>query len=635
VAAARHEGPASFDTAASARVLVAATLWLALASFALAAETKNVLVIYSNNRLLPGNVSVDRGLRAAFSNPAGRPVQVYSEFLDRPEFSGNAYEGTMVAYLREKYTARPPDAIVSVSDDALDFMLRQRPQLFPNVPWVYTVVSRSFLQAMPTPPVDAIGVPIEYDYAGTIEQALRWHPAARRLVIVTGTTGRDRGREARLRREIPPIAGNVTIEFLAGLPTAAVLQRLGQLGANAVVFTPGYFEDGEGRQYSPRDSAALMAAASTAPVYGPVDTFIGTGIVGGRMQSLEDMGRQAARIVDKLLAGAPAPSLRSLEATPTALHVDWRQVERWGIDEKLIPADTVVHFREPTFWEEYRNVAILTVAIILLQAALITKLLIERRRRLTAEVAVQKQRTELAHASRLAVAGELTASIAHEINQPLGAVQTSADAADLLLQSGGDRRDDLVRIVTRIRRDNLRASDVIRRLRALLARHEPERLPFDLNAAVGDVATLLRAEALRRGVTLETRSASTPASVVGDHTQIQQVLINLVLNAMDTVAGTSSDRRNVVVSVEKHAKNFSVIVRDRGAGIAPEHMSKLFDSFFSTKQRGMGLGLSIARNIVEAHGGRIWAENGMGEGAVFHVELPAHDRAGVSAPSPA
>ncbi len=143
----------------------------------------------------------------------------------------------------------------------------------------------------------------------------------------------------------------------------------------------------------------------------------------------------------------------------------------------------------------------------LIQAALIVALLVERRRRRTAETAIQKQRTELAHASRLAVAGELTASIAHEINQPLGAVQTSADAADLILQAGGDRRDDLLRIVTRIRRDNLRASDVIRRLRALLAKHEPERQPFDLNAALSDVDALLRAEARRRHANLELRLA--------------------------------------------------------------------------------------------------------------------------------
>jgi C4-dicarboxylate-specific signal transduction histidine kinase len=308
-------------------------------------------------------------------------------------------------------------------------------------------------------------------------------------------------------------------------------------------------------------------------------------------------------------------------------------VRRWGIDERQIPDATVVHFRAPTFWEAYRNVAMIAAAVILLQAALIVTLLIERRRRRSAELAVQAQRIELAHASRLAVAGELTASIAHEINQPLGAVQTSADAADLILQSGGDRRDDLLRIVTRIRRDNMRASDVIRRLRTLLARHAPERHPFDLDATIADAATILRAEALRRRVTLDFRSAPPATWVLGVETQIQQVLINLVLNAMDAVADLPEDGRMIVVSGERIASGIAITVRDRGHGIAPDHMPKLFDSFFSTKQKGMGLGLSIARTIVEAHGGRIWAESHPDEGSVFHVELPAHDGASLTSPA--
>jgi signal transduction histidine kinase len=598
-----------------------AGLWLLLVQAAMGAESHIVLVLYSNNRLVPGNVSVDRGLRAAMMT-SEQPVQIFSEFLDRPEFSGDKYEGTMTTYLREKYSARQPDAMVAVSDEAFDFLLRHRAQIFPRVPLVYTAVSKSLLKTIPKLPPDVVGVPVEYDYAGTIQQALRWHPAARRLVVVTGASERDREREALLRREIPPVAGNLEVEFLARLPTAEVLQRLGALGADSVVFTPGYFQDGAGQLFNPRDAAALMAAAATAPMYGPVDTFIGLGVVGGRMPSFESMGRQTGQIIGKLFSGATPASLQLPEVTPTALHVDWRQVRRWRIDESAIPADAVVHFKDPTFWEAYRNAAIAVIAVILLQAALIAKLLIERRARRAAELAVQKQRTELAHASRLAVAGELTASIAHEINQPLGAVQTSADAADMILQAGGDRREDLLRIVTRIRRDNLRASDVIRQLRALLARHEPERKPFELNGAMTDVTTLLGAEARHRLITLEARPAPIPTFVEGDQTQIKQVLINLVLNAMDAIGDVAEDRRAIVVSVERVANGTVVTVRDRGHGIGPDVLPKLFDSFFSTKERGMGLGLSIARTIVEAHGGRIWAESGPGEGTAFHVELP-------------
>src|SRR5205814_6261037 len=126
---------------------------------------------------------------------------------------------------------RPPDVIIAVSDNALDFLLRNRTRLFEAVPLVHIAVAKSHLQSIPNLPADVVGVPLEYDFSGTIEQALRWHPAARRLVIVTGASQRDRGWEARLRREVPSVAGGVTVEYLSGLTTASVQQRLSQLGS--------------------------------------------------------------------------------------------------------------------------------------------------------------------------------------------------------------------------------------------------------------------------------------------------------------------------------------------------------------------------------------------------------------------
>ena len=620
-------------TAVANSAFLGVAAWLLAAQCALAAETRSVLVLYSNNRLVPGNVEVDRGLRAALTPASERTVVTYSEFLDEPDFGGPEYEANVARYLREKYSARPPDAIVGVSNEAFDFLLRHRGELFPGIPLVHAAVATTYLESIPPLPADVVGVPRDYDPVGTIQQALRWHPSARRVVLVTGASERDNVWETRLHKELPPIARDVTLEFIEGLPTAAVLQRLAALGADTVVFTPGYFRDGDGALFNPRDAAVLMANASGAPVYGPFDTFIGTGVVGGRMPSFEEMGREAARILNALFDGAAPASLRLPQVTPMALRLDWRQVRRWGIDENKIPADAIVSFRTRTFWEANRNVLMITAAVILLQALLIATLLVERRRRRVAELAVQKQRSELAHASRLAMAGELTASIAHEINQPLGAILASADAAEMLLESPIDRREDLRRIVTRIRRDDLRASDVIGRLRTLLAKHEPERRRFQVDDAVGDVVALLQGEARQRRVILESRPSSNPLNVVGDPIQIQQVLINLLLNAMDAVADLPEDRRLVFVSADKVANAIQITVRDRGHGIAPEHLPKLFDSFFSTKQRGMGLGLSIARTIVEAHGGRISAENGPGDGAVFHVELPVSDGAHVAGPA--
>jgi signal transduction histidine kinase len=601
---------------------ITAAAFLLEARSAIGLPAKSVLVLYSNNRLVPGNVEVDRGLSAALASANAGSIRTYSEFLDSPEFSGDSYENLEVSYLHGKYAAAPPDAIVAVSNYALSFIVRHRVQLFPGAPVIFTAVPTNVLQALKPMPPDIVGVPNDYDYSGTISQALRWHPHARRLVIVTGASAQDQAAEARLRSEVPAVIGSVIPEFWAGLSITALRKRLSDLGSDTVVFTTGFFRDGDGNPFNPRDAAALIAGASSAPVYGPYDTLIGTGVVGGRMPSFEEMGRQAGQTVQTIFAGTAPGALRLPTSTPTTLHIDWRQAQRWRINENMIPGGTIVHFKEPTLWEAHRTDVLIALSVILLQTALIAALYLERRRRSAAESTTQNLNTQLAHASRLAVAGELTAAIAHEINQPLGAVQTSADAADLLLQSGEDRREDLLRIVTRIRRDTVRASDVIRRLRTLLARHEPERHQFDVAAAIAEAAMILRSEADRRKVTLDARPAFPPVYVAGDQTQIQQVLINLVLNAMDAVAGQPENRRHIEVSIERLAGNIRITVLDRGHGIAIETLPKLFDSFFSTKQQGMGLGLSIARSIVDAHGGRIWAENRDGHGAAFHVELP-------------
>ncbi|MDS4027238.1 MAG: ATP-binding protein [Candidatus Contendobacter sp.] len=589
---------------------------LLLASVAIAEETRHVLVLYSNNRLLPANLEFEAGLRETLANS----TELSAEFLDYPRFDGVSYIRALATFLREKYAQQPPAVLVVAGEEALDFLLRHRAELFPRVPVVHAAVARSFLSSLLPLSADVVGVPIEYDFPGTIALALRWHPQARRLVVVTGSSAQDRVWEAELRGEVPRFQDRgATVEFLASLPTDVVLKRLRELGSDAVVFTPGYFEDGVGRQFSPREAAQLMAAAAV-PVYGPFDTFIGTGIVGGSMPNFAAMGRQAGEIANALLAGVAPTALRLPKVMLPTANVDWRQIRRWGIDEKTIPGDAIVRFKTPTLLEEYPTETVVAAAVFLLQAGLIAGLLLERRRRRWMELAVQQQRFELAHAARLAVAGELTGAIAHEINQPLGAILSNADAADLLLASDTDRRDELREILADIRRDDLRASEVIHRLRALLAKQPVERQPFDLNGAVGEVEPVLRAEARQRGVTLEMRTATTAAILIGDRIQLQQVLLNLVLNALDAVADLPEERRAVAVAVERTADRLALVVRDRGPGITPEHLPKLFDSFFSTKRQGMGLGLSIARTLVEAHGGRIRVESSPDEGAIFRAE---------------
>lgn len=225
--------------------------------------------------------------------------------------------------------------------------------------------------------------------------------------------------------------------------------------------------------------------------------------------------------------------------------------------------------------------------------------------------------------ARLAMVGQITASIAHEINQPLGAIRYNAEAGLLFLNRDSYDKDEFQEIFDDIRRDNRRASDLVRRLRELLNDHELRLDPIDVNDVIQDVVKLIRVESRQRHVQLETQCTELP-TVLGDYGRLQQVLLNLILNGMDAMAALPESRRRIAIRTRRiGATRIQVEVADRGSGIDPATLPKMFDSFFTSKAQGMGLGLAIARSIVEAHGGRIWAENntdGVGATLIFQID---------------
>ncbi|MEO8303527.1 MAG: HAMP domain-containing sensor histidine kinase, partial [Betaproteobacteria bacterium] len=258
-----------------------------------------------------------------------------------------------------------------------------------------------------------------------------------------------------------------------------------------------------------------------------------------------------------------------------------------------------------------------------LQSLLIASLLVQRGRRRKAELAAQQQRVELAHALRLATVGEMTAAISHEINQPLGAILSNAEAAEMLLDSDSPSVDVLRQILADIRRDDVRASEVVRRIRALLQKQELQREPLDLNDVVRNAAGLVSTEAARREIDIAVQLAAEPLRVDGDRVQLQQLLLNLIMNAMDAMAQMPVGFRRTTLSVvRKDRGKVEIAVCDGGHGIEGVAANRLFESFFTTKSKGLGLGLSIARTIAEAHGGSIQAENNPSTGATFRVTLP-------------
>jgi signal transduction histidine kinase len=246
---------------------------------------------------------------------------------------------------------------------------------------------------------------------------------------------------------------------------------------------------------------------------------------------------------------------------------------------------------------------------------------IERKR---AEEALQKAQAELAHVTRVATLGELTASIAHEINQPLGAIVNNAGACLrwLAAQKLEEARNSAALVIT----DGHRASEIIRRIRALATKAPPRREWLDINETIHDVAGLAQGELHRHGVALETQLAD-PAHdrpfVWADRIQLQQVLLNLIINALEAMSGSADGPRELLIrSATDDAKHVLVAVRDSGPGLDSKTVDRVFDAFYTTKPQGLGMGLAICRSIVETHGGRLWATANDGRGATFQFILP-------------
>ncbi len=243
--------------------------------------------------------------------------------------------------------------------------------------------------------------------------------------------------------------------------------------------------------------------------------------------------------------------------------------------------------------------------------------------RRNAERATARQRDELAHLSRVAMLGELSGSLAHELNQPLTAILSNAQAGQRFLAQSPPRIDKLAEILADIVKSDHRAEAVIQRLRSLLRKEESQRDPLDINEVVEESVRLMRSDLLSRQVVVSTDLADVLPPVSGDRNQLQQVLLNVVINGCDAMDGQEVDRRLLVQTRSSANGDVEVCVVDRGAGIPSANLERIFDPFVTTKPTGMGMGLAICRSIVEAHGGRLWATNNADRGATLHCQLPA------------
>jgi PAS domain S-box-containing protein len=719
------------------------------------APVQRVLVLYSDERLLPANIIMDEAIRTAFAASTNNRVEFYSEFLDVARFPGEEEQQRQRIFFREKYRDRPPDLVIAVSGGALVFLAQHQADLFGAVPIVYCSVAGD---PHPGNLSDAriAEVPIPDSVAPTLEMMLRLHPDTRQVAVISGNGPRDLQMADTFRQKIAPFGNRVAFTWLTNLSIEELRGRLSRLPAHTVVLYITMFQDAAGKTFTPRQALEAFAPASGAPIYACYDSFVGHGIVGGSMVTFEEIGRKAAQLGIRILAGEDPQAAARSESHRAVPMFDWHQLRRWNISEERLPPGSIVLFKEATYWEQHYGIILTALSLCLLEALLIVALLVQLRRRRLAEAALReseqqmglaanaaelgmwtwdvlrdrlwmtdkgralfgftsdmrldyaaliarvhpedratrdaaikralknqgeyaieyrvllpdgqvrwiagrgrvefaggkalrmrgvslniterkqaeleaaRQRTELAHRSRVTLLGELSGSLAHELNQPLGAIVTNAGAALRSLGRNNITREKFREVLEDIVADGQRAGEVIRGIKGMLRKSEGARQLVDLNEVIAQTLKLTQSDALADDRLVLTEFQPALPKVEADVVQLQQVFLNLILNAFEASKDVPKLQRRVVIRTERDSDGgVLVCVRDFGTGLPTEAPERIFEQFFSTKPEGMGMGLFISRSIVTAHRGTLRAENAKGGGAQFWLRLPGSKEIGL------
>jgi signal transduction histidine kinase len=598
-------------------------------------------------------------------------VAFHSERMDISTLPEKNYFEVLRDTYRKKYAGQPMDLIIAVNFRALNFLDRHAEDLWPKIPILFCGVEEGRRKQLNQLRSNITGIFANARFGDMLDTVFKIHPDTQQVMVIVGSSNTDRFIENRVRKSYGKFSDRADFTYLSDYSFDAILSKVTDLPPDSIVMFLTLLEDGEGKTV-PENALHLISRASNAPVYGLFDVYVGHGIVGGTVYSVEDRGNRIGLLGVRILAGEKARDIPFETGQKHFNLYDWRQLQRWGIAENDLPPGSIVRYRNLTFYETYKRYIWGGILLVLLEALMIIHLLFNRSRRMRAERKLQKAHYELGdmvtelkaanvgleneiterkqtekalkdsehrlkeamasrallqnevkHLDRVATMGTLTAAIAHEINQPLGAILSNAQAAIRFLNAEQSDIHHVREALDDIVSDDKRAAEVIRRLRNMLKKEDLKRETLELNNDIREIVDLLQSEMIINNASIKMDLDMELPAISGDRIQIQQVILNLLINALEAVKDQPEKNREIRLStgLELHDR-ILISVSDSGPGIEAHERESIFEAFYTTKKTGMGMGLPISKSIIEQHDGRIWVSNNPEGGAVFAFSLP-------------
>jgi signal transduction histidine kinase len=586
-------------------LLVAFTLaGLAWADAASAADRpKHVLVLHSSRRDALISLLTDRELPRLIETGLPERVDYYSEYIDLPRFDDPGYEAAFRDFLQLKYQGAHLDVVVAIQDAAISFVNQYRSTLFKDTPLVFL--------ANEAPPAisNSTGVVIERKLGGSLDLAAALHPELQNVFVVSGANETDKAFERRARTEFRPFESRLNFIYLSGLTTGELMSRLRHLPAHSIVYYLLVYQDNAGENFHPLEYLNILAPFSSAPLYSWVDSTMDRGVVGGHLLSQQGEMNALADLVLRVLAGEAADSIPRGTPDLYVTQVDWRQLRRWGISEKRLPAGTVVRFKEPDGWNRYSGYILGGLIVLLAQSALIAGLLLQRRLRRRAEIQVRESEAAVRASNerihdlggRLLLAQEAErARIARELHDDINQ-QVALLAIDLeLLREGGQRRPDATTLTAEACE---RAHGIAKSLHDLSHQLHPARLRM-----LGLVPALsgLQRELSRPDCLIEFSSDGVPATLPHD---VTLCLFRVAQEALHN-ALTHGGAGTVAVRLIGEPDRLTMTIVDDGVGFDVDH----------AWHRGLGL-VSMGERL-ESIDGTLEIQSRPGSGTRLSINVP-------------
>lgn len=586
------------------------------------AVPKSVLILNEAGPEIQGYLETAASLRSALKSNSPASTVVYIESLDLNRFRGPQYQKTLLNFVREKYFDRPIGIIVALGTEALRFALQLRTDgRWSETAIVFALVDQQRATSL-LPKANVTGKFLKFSVSNSIIAARALVRDLKQVAIVGDPLERQAFR-GHFAVELPEATADLELINLLGAPLSDVRERVAAMPEKSAILYTSITSDGAGNQYLPNEALEIVAKSANRPIVIDVDNRLGHGGSGGFVVLPVLVGEETANLVLRLFGGENASQIPISNSRALKPVFDWRELQRWGVDETNLPPGSEIRFRAPTAWEQYRWQIIFLASIILSQAALISGLLYEHRRRRRAELESFRRMAELAHLNRIATGGALSASIAHEVKQPLAAMVAQSGAAIRWLGQKTPNIDEARAALQKIVVAGNRASQIVENLRSMFRKDPGQRRPLKVNDILKNVLGLTAREMEKHNIYVQTGffSALEPRTM-GDQAQLEQVFLNLVMNAVEAMSCSTDGARVLQVNTGvSEIDGVLISIADSGPGIDAGNLDKMFEAFFTTKPNGMGMGLSICRSIIESHGGRLWATR-KDRGLIFYISLP-------------